>query len=146
MQPTHATSDMPWAEARVGRERLAGAYAWRRFLQAHVRIALGSDFPVESADPRLGLYAAMSRQNLEGEPPGGWLPDQKLTAAEALRGFTTDAAWAAFVEHEVGRLAPGLRADFVLLDGDPLTGPAGRVPAIRVLSTWLDGAPTYAGR
>jgi hypothetical protein len=143
MQPTHATSDMPWAEARIGRERLAGAYAWRRFLQANVRLALGSDFPVESADPRLGLYAAVTRQDLEGEPPGGWLPDQKLTPAEALRGFTSDAAWAGFMENEVGRLAPGLRADFVLLGADPLTVPARQLPGIKVLSTWVDGVPVY---
>jgi predicted amidohydrolase YtcJ len=143
MQPTHATSDMPWAEARVGRERLAGAYAWRRFTEAGVRLALGSDFPVESADPRLGLYAAVTRQDLAGQPPGGWLPDQRLTPAEALRGFTVDAAWAGFTEQEVGHLAPGLRADFVLLDADPLAVPASRLPTIRVLSTWVDGAPVY---
>ena len=143
MQPTHATSDMPWAEARVGRERLAGAYAWRRFLQSNVRLALGSDFPVESADPRLGLYAAVTRQDLAGQPPGGWLPDQKLTPAEALRGFTADAAWAGFTENEVGRLAPGLRADFVLLDADPLAVDAARLPAIKVLSTWVDGQRVF---
>jgi predicted amidohydrolase YtcJ len=143
MQPTHATSDMPWAETRVGRERLAGAYAWRRFLQANVRVALGSDFPVESADPRLGLYAAVTRQDLAGGPPGGWLPDQRLTPAEALRGFTADAAWAGFMEHEVGRLAPGLRADFVVLDADPLSVSADRLPAITVRSTWVDGRPVY---
>ena len=143
MQPTHETSDLPWAEARVGRERLAGAYAWRRYLQSNVRLALGSDFPVESADPRLGLYAAVTRQDLAGEPPGGWLPDQKLTPAEALRGFTTEAAWAGFMERETGRLEPGLRADFVLLDADPLSVPADRVPAIRVLSTWVDGARVF---
>jgi predicted amidohydrolase YtcJ len=144
MQPTHATSDMPWAEARVGRERLAGAYAWRRFLQSNVRLALGSDFPVESADPRLGLYAAVTRQDLAGQPPGGWLPDQKLTAAEALRGFTADAAWAGFTEADVGRLAPGLRADFVLLDADPLAVDAARLPAIKVMSTWVDGERVYS--
>jgi hypothetical protein len=144
MQPTHATSDMPWAEARLGRERLEGAYAWRRFAQSGARLALGSDFPVESADPRLGLYAAVTRQDLDGEPPGGWLPDQRLTAAEALRGFTSDAASAGFMEREVGRLEPGLRADFVLLDADPLSVPASQLPRIRVLSTWVDGTPVYA--
>ncbi|MCM2310896.1 MAG: amidohydrolase [Steroidobacteraceae bacterium] len=143
MQPTHATSDMPWAEARVGRERLAGAYAWRRFRQANVRLALGSDFPVESLDPRLGLYAAVTRQDLDGQPPGGWLPDQKLTPAEALRGFTADAAWAGYMEDEVGGLAPGLRADFVLLDTDPLTAPSSELPTIKVLSTWVDGRRVY---
>jgi predicted amidohydrolase YtcJ len=143
MQPTHATSDMPWAEARLGRVRLAGAYAWRRFLDAKVRVALGSDFPVESPDPRLGLYAAVTRQDLAGQPPGGWLPDQKLTPLEALRGFTTGAAWAAFMEGETGHLAPGLRADFVLLDHDPLSAPADRLPKIGVISTWVDGVPVY---
>ena len=146
MQPTHATSDMPWAETRLGRVRLAGAYAWRRFLQSRVHLALGSDFPVESADPRLGLYAAVTRQDLAGHPPGGWLPDQRLTPEEALRGFTSDAAWAGFMEHEVGRLAPGLRADFVLLDADPLSAPADRLPKIRVLATWVDGRPVYGAR
>jgi len=144
MQPTHATSDMPWAETRLGRERLAGAYAWRRFAQSGARLALGSDFPVESADPRLGLYAAVTRQDLDGEPPGGWLPDQRLSAAEALRGFTSDAAWAGFMERDVGRLAPGLRADFVLLDADPLSAATHQLPRIRVLSTWVDGTPVYA--
>ncbi len=143
MQPTHATSDMPWAEARLGRVRLSGAYAWRRFIQSRVHIALGSDFPVESADPRLGVYAAVSRQDLPGYPPDGWLPDQKLTPAEALQGFTTGAAWAGFMETEVGRLVPGMRADFVLLDADPLSVPADRLPKIGVISTWVDGAPVY---
>jgi predicted amidohydrolase YtcJ len=144
MQPTHATSDMPWAGQRLGHERLAGAYAWRRFVQSGARLALGSDFPVESADPRLGLYAAVTRQDLDGEPPGGWLADQRLTAAEALRGFTSDAAWAGFMEHDVGRLAPGLHADFVMLDADPLSVPASQLPRIRVISTWVDGTPVYA--
>jgi hypothetical protein len=143
MQPTHATSDMPWAEARLGRVRLSGAYAWRRFVHSRVHLALGSDFPVESADPRLGLYAAVTRQDLAGYPPGGWLPDQKLTPVEALQGFTSGAAWAGFMEAEVGRLEPGLRADFVLLDADPLSVPADRLPKIGVISTWVDGVPVF---
>jgi len=151
MQPTHATSDMPWAEARLGRERLAGAYAWRRFVQSGARLALGSDAPVESADPRLGLYAAVTRWEGTlscvsqcGDTQESVPSDQRLTAAEALRGFTTDAAWAGFMEREVGRLEPGLRADFVLLDADPLSVAPDRLPRIRVLSTWADGTPVYA--
>ncbi|MEO8365788.1 MAG: amidohydrolase [Pseudoxanthomonas sp.] len=143
MQPTHATSDMPWAEDRVGKKRIAGAYAWRRMLDSGARLALGSDFPVESPDPRLGLYAAVTRQDRDGQPPGGWLPDQKLTVAEALRGFTRDAAYAGFDETEVGRLAPGLRADFVILENDPLTVPAGQLDELRILSTWVDGKPVF---
>ena len=143
MQPTHATSDMPWAESRLGTQRLAGAYAWRRFLNAHVHLALGSDFPIESADPRLGIYAAVTRQDLSGFPPGGWLPSQRLTPYEALRGFTSDAAWAGFTDLEVGRLTRGRRADFVVLGADPLKAPPGKLATIPVLSTWLDGSPVY---
>ena len=143
MQPTHATSDMPWAEDRVGKQRIAGAYAWRRMLDSGARLALGSDFPVESPDPRLGLYAAVTRQDRDGQPPGGWLPDQKLSAAEALRGFTSDAAYAGFDEAEVGRLAPGLRADFVILEDDPLSVPAGQLDDLRIRSTWVDGKPVF---
>ncbi|GAA4861837.1 amidohydrolase [Luteimonas vadosa] len=143
MQPTHATSDMPWAETRIGAERLEGAYAWRRFLQAGARLALGSDFPVESVDPRLGLHASVTRQDRDGQPPGGWLPGQRLTAAEALRGFTVDAAFAGRDEDVVGRLAPGLRADFVVLADDPLGVDASRLDDLPIRSTWVDGQPVY---
>lgn len=143
MQPTHATSDMPWAGERLGEERLAGAYAWRSFVEAGVPLALGSDFPVEFADPRLGLLAAVTRQDVHGHPPGGWLPGQVLTAAEALHGFTAGAAWAAFDEDETGRLAPGLRADFVILAQDPLAIPGSELDTLEVRSTWVDGRPVY---
>lgn len=143
MQPTHATSDMPWAQDRLDETRLAGAYAWRRFLDSGAHLALGSDFPVESADPRLGLYAAVTRQDRDGHPPGGWLADQKLSAAEALRGFTSDAAYAGKDEAEVGTLAVGMRADFVILDSDPLAVPAAQLDDLKVRSTWIDGRPVY---
>jgi predicted amidohydrolase YtcJ len=143
MQPTHATSDMPWAEERLGKERLFGAYAWQRFLHSGAHLALGSDFPVESPDPRLGLYAAVTRQDRDGQPPGGWLPDQRLSAAEALRGFTADAAYAGFDEKQVGKLAPGLRADFVILAEDPLAVPASQLDDLEIESTWVDGKPVY---
>lgn len=146
MQPTHATSDMGWAGERLGEERLVGAYAWRSFVDAGVPLALGSDFPVEYPDPRLGLLAAVSRQDVHGQPPGGWLPDQALTAAEALHGFTAGAAWAAFDEDETGRLAPGLPADFVVLDRDPLTIPPSELDELQVRSTWLDGKPVYEAK
>src|SRR3546814_11069026 len=109
MQPTHATSDMPWAEERLGKERLFGAYAWQRFLHSGEHLALGSDFPVESPDPRLGLYAAVTRQDRDGEPPGGWLPDQSLSVAEALRGFHADAADTGVAEKQAGQVAHGLQ-------------------------------------
>ncbi len=143
MQPTHATSDMGWAEQRVGPERILGAYAWQRYLHSGARLALGSDFPVENVDPRLGLYAAVTRQDRDGQPPGGWQPDQRLSAGEALRGFTSDAAWAGHDEQQVGRLQPGLRADFVVFDRDPLTVDAAQLDDLKVLSTWVDGEPVY---
>lgn len=143
MQPTHATSDMPWAQERLGEERLFGAYAWQRFLDSGAHLALGSDFPVESPDPRLGLYAAVTRQDRDGQPPGGWLPDQRLSAAEALRGFTADAAYAGFDEKEVGKLEPGMRADFVILAEDPLAVPASELDDLEIESTWVDGKAVY---
>jgi hypothetical protein len=142
-QPTHATSDMPWAPDRVGPERLPGAYAWRHALEAGGRLALGSDFPVESADPRLGLYAAVTRQDLEGEPAGGWLPDQRLTREEALRGFTLDAAWSLFLDEEVGSIEPGKRADLVVFARDPMTVPEREIPEVQVDYTVVDGEVVY---
>ncbi|WP_409475697.1 amidohydrolase [Stenotrophomonas sp. Y-13] len=143
MQPTHATSDMGWAEQRVGPERIKGAYAWQRYLHSGARLALGSDFPVEQVDPRLGLYAAVTRQDRDGHPPGGWQPEQRLSAEQALRGFTSDAAYAGHDETRVGRLRAGLHADFVVLDRDPLDPASGRLDALKVLSTWVDGEPVY---
>ena len=143
MQPTHATSDMPWAQQRVGAERIRGAYAWQRFRDAGVRLALGSDFPVEQVDPMLGLYAAVTRQDATGAPAGGWLAGQRLTPEQALRGFTLDAAWAGFAEDRVGSLSPGKRADFVLLDRDPLAAEPAQLDEVRVLATYVDGQPVY---
>ena len=143
MQPTHATSDMPWAQARVGAQRIVGAYAWRQLRDSGARLAFGSDFPVESVDPRLGLYSAVSRADGEGKPAGGWMPQEKLTAYEALRAFTLDAAYAGFAESELGSLAPGKRADFVVLAQDPLAVPDAALKALTVLATYVDGKAVY---
>jgi predicted amidohydrolase YtcJ len=143
MQPTHATSDMPWAGDRLGPRRLAGAYAWRKVLDAGGRLALGSDFPVESADPRLGLYAAITRQDLQGNPPGGWLPGERLTREEALRGFTLDAAWSLFLDKEVGSLEVGKRADLVVFAHDPMTVPEREIPGAGIDYTLVDGRVVY---
>lgn len=143
MQPTHATSDMPWAQERVGAQRIVGAYAWRQLRDSGARLAFGSDFPVESVDPRLGLYSAVSRADGEGKPAGGWMPQEKLTAFEALRGFTLDAAYAGFGENELGSLAPGKRADFVVLAEDPLAVPDARLRTLDVRATYVDGKPVY---
>lgn len=139
MQPTHATSDMYWAEDRVGPKRVRFAYAWRSLLDSGASVAFGSDFPVEEVDPRHGLYAAVSRMDLAGTPEGGWYPEERVTREEALRGFTIDAAYAAFMEDLVGSLAAGKRADFVVLDRDYMTIPASEIPHMDIVETWLDG-------
>lgn len=143
MQPTHATSDMPWVEARVGSERLAGAYAWRRMLEAGVALAFGSDFPVEQPSPLLGLYAAVTRQDLAGVPEGGWLPEQRLSIAEAITGFTSGAAYAGHRDDHLGMLAPGFRADLTVLRGDPMTVAPSELPKLEVHATLVDGELAY---
>lgn len=139
MQPTHCTSDMPWAPERIGAKRIEGAYAWRRMLDAGVPLALGSDFPVEDANPLLGLHAAVTTQDPDGHPPGGYRPGERLTIWEALRGFTSDAAYAASMEKEVGRLAVGWRADVAVFDRDLTSVPASEIPKARCLLTLVGG-------
>ena len=145
IQPTHATSDMPWAEARVGPERIKGAYAWRLLLKSGVRLAGGSDFAVESENPLLGIYAAVTRQDLEGHPPGGWRKEEALTRAEALRLFTADNAYAEFAEGRRGRIAPTYDADFTVLDRDVFSEktPASEIPKARVRMTVVGGEIVY---
>ena len=144
MQPTHATSDMYWAEDRLGPERIQGAYAWRKLLDTGARLAFGSDFPVEGVAPLLGFHASVARQDLKNWPEGGWYPGERLTREEALKAFTLDAAYAAFQERQIGSLEVGKRADFVVLSADIMSIPAEEIPATRVLSTWLDGKRVYA--
>jgi predicted amidohydrolase YtcJ/acetyl esterase/lipase len=145
IQPTHATSDMPWAEARVGPERIKGAYAWRLLLKSGARLAGGSDFAVESENPLLGIYAAVTRQDLEGHPPGGWRKEEALTRAEALRLFTADNAYAEFAEARRGRIAPTYDADLTVLDRDVFseTTPASEIPKARVVMTVVGGEIVY---
>lgn len=139
MQPIHATSDMPWAGLRVGRDRLHGAYAWQRLRETGARLAFGSDFPVEPVNPAFGVYAALTRQDSEGEPPGGWLPDQRLDLQATLHGFTLGAAFAGFSEESLGSLAPGKRADFILVEGDPFSMSPQALRALDVRAVFLDG-------
>lgn len=144
VQPTHATSDMPWAEDRIGSDRIRGAYAWRHLLDAGVRLPLGSDFPVERVNPLLGFYAAITRQDADGNPLNGWYPDQRLTREEALRGFTIEAAYAGFMEDEVGSLEVGKWADFVILSKDIMTVPARAILDAHVVATYLGGELIYS--
>ena len=140
MQPTHATSDMPWVPARLGTARMEeGAYVWRRLLDAGATIAAGSDFPVEEANPMLGFYAAVTRQDLSGNPPGGWMPRERLTREQALRAFTLDAAYAAHAEQLLGSLEEGKLADFVMLSRDIMAIPPEQIPATEVMMTVVGG-------
>jgi len=146
MQPTHATSDMRWAEKRLGPDRIAGAYAWHRFLALGVPVASGSDFPVEEPNPIAGFYAAFTRQDATGNPPGGWMPTERMTRAEALASWTITGAYAAFEEHSKGTLEPGKLADFVVFDRDIMQVPPTEVLATRVRLTVLGGKPVYETR
>ncbi|WP_423708534.1 amidohydrolase [Undibacterium sp. WLX3042] len=143
MQPVHATSDMKMAEQRVGHERIKGAYAWRRYLKQGSRIACGSDFPVESANPFWGIHAAVTRRSRDGEPLHGWYADQAMTLTEAFRCFTLDAAYAAHQENIIGSLEKGKWADFIVVDRDMFTIPAQQIHQIQVVQTWLAGKVVY---
>lgn len=143
MQARHATSDMRWVEDRVGYERSLGAYAWRSLLDTGVIIPGGSDFPVEPHEPLRTFYAAVTRQNENGLPRGGWMPGQVMTRQEALKSQTIWAARAAFWDDRLGTLEPGKRADFVALDTDIMTVPAPEILGARVLRTYVDGELVY---
>lgn len=148
VQPTHATSDMGYAETRLGPERIRGAYAYKTLLKASPAnvLPLGSDFPVEGVNPLLGFYAAVSRLAVDGSSPhgdGGWFPDERLTRAEALKGMTLDAAYASFAEKELGSLSPGKKADFVVFDRDIMTIPVNEILEAKVKATVVDGGVVY---
>jgi hypothetical protein len=143
MQPTHQTSDRTMAEARLGPNRLAGAYAWQSVLKAGARIAFGSDFPVESPNPFPGLAAAVSRQDMSGQPPGGWFPSERVSFAQALSGFTRDAAYAGFAEDRMGGLEPGKWADFILVDRDVSRVDPQALARTEVLETWVAGKKVW---
>jgi predicted amidohydrolase YtcJ len=144
MQATHATSDMRWAETRLGKERMKGAYAWRRFLSLGLQVPNGSDFPVEQPNPLLGFYAAITRQDRAGNPPEGWFPDQRMTREEALKSWTLSGAWAAFEENEKGSLAPGKLADFIMLSADIMRIAPREIPTTRVTMTVLGGEVVHS--
>ncbi|QIL03024.1 amidohydrolase family protein [Sphingomonas sinipercae] len=143
MQPVHQTSDRLMAEKRLGPGRLDGAYAWQTVLQSGARLAFGSDFPVESPNPFPGLAAATSRQDMSGEPAGGWLPRERVSFAQALDGFTRGAAYAGFAEGKIGSLEPGKWADFILVDRDVSSVDAQNLARTQVLETWIAGKPVW---
>jgi len=144
MQPPHATSDMPWAEDRVGPERIKGAYAWRSFLDADVRVPLNSDFPGETLSPFYGMYAAETRQTPEGKPEGGWYPEQCLTRKEVLYAYTVESAYSGFEEHLKGQIAPGMLADFIVISDNILTIPSKALLSLKVERTYIGGQLVYS--
>ncbi len=143
MQPTHCTSDMPMVPDRVGNERAKGAYAWRSFLEAGMVIPAGSDFPVESNNPMLGIYAAVTRQDVSGYPEEGWSPEQRMTIEEAIKGFTIWAAYGAFQEDVLGSIEVGKLADLTVLDKDILTTEPKEILTTRAVYTIVGGKVRY---
>ena len=143
MQASHQTSDMYWAGARIGPTRELGAYAWRSLLDSGVIIPNGSDLPVELSNPLISFHAAVARQDANNWPAGGWHPEQRMSRDEALKSMTIWPAYAAFMEHDVGSLSPGKRADFVVLNQDIMRVAPEQILATRVVSTWLGGQRVY---
>jgi hypothetical protein len=143
MQPTHATSDKNMAEDRVGPQRIKGGYAWQTFLDQGTVVAAGSDFPVEHSNPFFGLYSAVTRMDHEGNPDGGWYPNESMSREQALKAFTIDAAYAGHQEEVLGSIEPGKWADFILIDTDYFNAPASKLWDIKVLETWVAGKKVY---
>ncbi len=146
MQPYHAIDDGRWAEQRIGRERCKTTYAFRSLLDAGARLAFGSDWDVAPLSPLSGIDAAVTRRTIDGKNPAGWFPEQRITVEEALRAYTSTAAWAAFEENEKGSLSPGKLADFVLLSADPLSIRPDQIERASVAMTVVGGRVVFESR
>jgi predicted amidohydrolase YtcJ len=143
MQPSHETTDMRWAESRIGPERSKGAYAWRTFLKLGVPLAFGTDYPVEVINPMRGLHACVTRALPDGTPPGGWEPQEKISMDECIAAYTYGSAYAEFEEGQKGRIAPGQFADIVVLSADVTKVPPGEIMKTEVLQTYVGGRLVY---
>lgn len=143
MQPVHQTSDRLMAEKRLGPDRLKGAYAWKSIQATGAKLAFGSDAPVELSDPFVGMAAAISRQGADGEPQGGWQPQERVTREEALAAYTVNGAYAGFAEGRFGRLAPGERADFIFVDRDPLLSSPADLAQTKVSKVFVGGVQVW---
>ena len=143
IQPVHQTSDRLMAEARLGPDRLEGAYAWKSLLDSGAVLAFGTDVPVESSNPFPGLATAMTREDAAGQPFGGWMPEERLSREQAWQAYTNGAAYAAFAEDRLGSLEPGKRADFLIIDQDILLATPAQIRKLQVLQTWIAGKPVF---
>jgi predicted amidohydrolase YtcJ len=143
MQPYHAIDDGCWAENVIGAERIKTTYAFRSLLDSGAKLSFGSDWYVAPPIPLQGIYAAVTRRTLDGKNPTGWVAEQKITVEEALRAYTTDAAFASFEENIKGSLKPGMLADFVILEHDITTIPPEEIWDARVLITVVGGQIVY---
>lgn len=137
VQPVHETSDRLMAEARLGPARLAGAYAWKSLMQAGAPLAFGTDFPVERPDPWATWAAAVTRQDANGQPPGGWRPEEAVTREQGWWAMTGGAAYAGFAEKRFGTLQPGQKADFIVVDRDPTAIEPTALRSVGVQETWI---------
>lgn len=144
MQPTHATSDKNMAEDRIGKDRMKGAYAWKTLLNSGIALPLGSDFPVELANPFYGLHAAVTRQDRDNQPVKGWYAHEALSIEQAFKGFTLDAAYAGHMEDTLGTLTEGKWADFILVDQDIFTIEPKHIWKTKVLSTYVAGEQVFS--
>jgi predicted amidohydrolase YtcJ len=143
MQPYHVIDDGRWAEGRIGAERCASSYAFRSLLDHGARLAFGSDWPVAPLDPLAGIDAAVNRRTLDGQHPGGWFPEQRITVGEAVRAYTLDAAYARFAEQRLGSISPGKLADLVVLSRDVLDAEAANIAQAKVVMTVMAGRVVY---
>jgi predicted amidohydrolase YtcJ len=143
MQPSHQTTDMRWAEDRIGRERIMGAYAWATMLKNKVPLAFGTDYPVEPISPFRGLYACVTRERPDGGPKNGWEPQEKISLEDCIRAYTSGSAYAQFEEGKKGELKPGEYADFIILSNDLTKVPPPQFTKTRVLRTLVAGRTVY---
>jgi predicted amidohydrolase YtcJ len=144
MQPYHAIDDGRWAEKRIGHERAKSSYAWRSLLDHGAKLAFGTDWPVAPLNPLLGLYAAVTRATLDGKHPEGWIPEQKITLAEAIEAYTLGSAYAEFTETHKGSITPGKLADVVILDADLFDIPPEKIKDAKVVKTIVGGRIVYS--
>src|SRR5262249_21186801 len=143
MQPSHETTDMRWAESRLGPDRIHGAYAWKTMLKNNVHLAFGTDYPVEPISPFRGLYACVTRELPDGGPKDGWEPQEKISLEECIRAYTTGSAYAEFAEPRKGQLKRGFSADFIILSADLTKASSTQYTKLEVIQTVVLGRTVF---